>query len=464
MSPRRMLRHRRVDSRRDALCAAVAVMCAACEPAAAAVTYWTVNSCDDANSGAGTVGTLRYAAAHAAPGDVINMSSLACGEISLTTGAIKVTQGDLRILGPGQAKLVIFGKYEKDRIFNHTGAGVLDLEYFSMSGGYVATTTATARGGCVSSAGTVTLNGVTAAYCTAKSDSGYVYGGAVYAAKGLNIKGGSLLRQNTVSGSTDVAGGGAFTPGPLLLEYSTIADNSAIGGSFGGIGAFGSASIKGSTISGNHADRYMGGIGVGDDFVSSVTMINSTVSGNSSAYVVGGMRAMAATIDIRNSTIVHNSAPPCNVFNFAAGLDLIPVGYSTMTLESSLLANNACGGAQNDLSVSASGSSIGPIGGSNNFVRTPSAAVPPDTIEGACPLLGTLRHNGGRTKTHALLSKSPAIDLGVDSGKNNDQRKSDVVNGSFVLYARVSGPFADIGAYEVQQDDIVFNTGFDGCP
>jgi hypothetical protein len=49
-----------------------------------------------------------------------------------------------------------------------------------------------------------------------------------------------------------------------------------------------------------------------------------------------------------------------------------------------------------------------------------------------------------------------------------DQRSGMAVNGS-MDYLRVSGPIgdpnpvADIGAYEVQQDGILFNTNFDGC-
>jgi hypothetical protein len=31
-------------------------------------------------------------------------------------------------------------------------------------------------------------------------------------------------------------------------------------------------------------------------------------------------------------------------------------------------------------------------------------------------------------------------------------------------FARASNAVADIGAYEVQQGDVVFNNGFDGCP
>ena len=94
--------------------------------------------------------------------------------------------------------------------------------------------------------------------------------------------------------------------------------------------------------------------------------------------------------------------------------------------------------------------------------------MPDDTKKGQCPLLGMLRNNGGPTNTHALLSKSPAIDNGnyVFGGPGSfEQRGSAAVNGS-TDYVRVSGITmkADIGAYEVQQDDIVFNADFEGCP
>ena len=73
---------------------------------------------------------------------------------------------------------------------------------------------------------------------------------------------------------------------------------------------------------------------------------------------------------------------------------------------------------------------------------------------GVCPLLGPLRDNGGPTKTHALLSKSPGIDEGDAGAALYDQRG----------FWRVSGLSADIGAYEIDQADVVFNSGFDGCP
>lgn len=77
----------------------------------------------------------------------------------------------------------------------------------------------------------------------------------------------------------------------------------------------------------------------------------------------------------------------------------------------------------------------------------------PDPQKITCPLLGELRDNGGPTKTHALLSGSPAIDTGNDVlGINEDQRGS----------SRDASP--DIGAYEVDQKEIVFNANMEGCP
>ena len=94
--------------------------------------------------------------------------------------------------------------------------------------------------------------------------------------------------------------------------------------------------------------------------------------------------------------------------------------------------------------------------GSGNLVRATSAAMPMGTITGACPLLGPLRNNGGTTQTRALLSHSPAIDAGNNTTLlTHDQRGAPNV--------RTSGAMTDIGAYEVQQEDVLFNGGFEGC-
>ena len=90
--------------------------------------------------------------------------------------------------------------------------------------------------------------------------------------------------------------------------------------------------------------------------------------------------------------------------------------------------------------------------------------LPSDTIFSSCPQLGQLRDNGGLTQTHALLSRSPAIDTGNNTADlNEDQRGVLADPGPPYPYPRVLGSHADIGAYEVNQDDIVFNNDFEGC-
>jgi hypothetical protein len=134
-----------------------------------------------------------------------------------------------------------------------------------------------------------------------------------------------------------------------------------------------------------------------------------------------------------------------------------------VNLQSSLLSDNTQGMSENDLSTSVDAGTSITISGANNLVRKSSVTLPPGTIQLSCPVLGPLRNNGGTTLTHALSSRSPAIDTGNNNAINPlsglpfayDQRRSP--------YVRVSGTFADIGAYEVDQVDVIFNSSFEGC-
>jgi len=57
-----------------------------------------------------------------------------------------------------------------------------------------------------------------------------------------------------------------------------------------------------------------------------------------------------------------------------------------------------------------------------------------------------------------LASNSIAIDAGSNpKGYSTDQR------GNATLYPRLSGAGTDVGAYEVNQADIIFVTGIEGC-
>jgi len=94
------------------------------------------------------------------------------------------------------------------------------------------------------------------------------------------------------------------------------------------------------------------------------------------------------------------------------------------------------------------------------FASASGAVLPSSGLVSACPLLGPLRNNGGTTKTHQLFSHSPAFDVGNDTstatGAHYDQRGTG--------FPRNLGINPDIGALEVDQNEIVFNAGFDGCP
>lgn len=120
-----------------------------------------------------------------------------------------------------------------------------------------------------------------------------------------------------------------------------------------------------------------------------------------------------------------------------------------------MFSNNTFGSSQYDLSIK-NGSTVA---GTNNMVHVTGSEVPAGTKLGAlgCPLLAPLRDNGGPTLTHALASSSPA----VDAGNNLAALTADQRGAPFV---RVSGPAADIGAYEVDKSEVIMAAGFEGCP
>jgi hypothetical protein len=292
---------------------------------------------------------------------------------------------------------------------------------------------------------------------------------------GAHVVGGLKLRKTTLSSNKADGGvslGGGALAGGFYSYYSTIDGNSATssGGRGGAIYSNGSAVLKNSTVSNNTTDGNIGGLDLyGGDYVSkTLTVTNSTISGNSGGNLMGGMYADAGTVDIFNTTIAFNTAGVGKTTVYLApGLAVAArPGANTIRLYSSIFAQNYYGSSESDLSTANSNPSIA---GSDNLVRVAAANVPIGTST-ACPLLGVLRNNGGRTSTHALLSGSPAIDAGDSINVNDyDQRGSTVNNGTALNYIRVSGPIgdlsprADMGAYEVQQNDIVFDASFDGC-
>jgi hypothetical protein len=439
----------------------------------------TVTNCMDSGPG-----SLRAVVAAAADSETIDMTGLAlvCSTISLKTGAITILQNNLNLNGPGVNNLSVSGKYattiENDRIFNHQGSGLLHVQDLSIIYGSLSSSAVNEYGGCIYSRGSVFLSHVNMYLCKAHATGHVARGGAIFTANELTANYSTIV-QNEATGDFG-QGGGAFIGGNFSGKYSSIANNTATGvpsylttASGGGLYLGGSATITGSTISGNHSSDHEGGINIASPVPSSHSAVitNSTISGNSAGFLVGGISSNIATT-LQNSTIAFNTAGAgytSPTARFSPGLAFRTTSTSfAVNLQSSLLSNNTYGSitglTENDFSILAGGGTTITVSGANNLVRRGTSATPADTIHISCPLLGPLRNNGGPTLTHALSSRSPAIDTGNDNAINPvtalpfayDQRRSP--------HARALGGAADIGAYEVDQVDSIFNTGLEGCP
>ncbi|HEY6986700.1 MAG TPA: choice-of-anchor Q domain-containing protein, partial [Rhodanobacteraceae bacterium] len=428
-------------------------------------------------------GSLRAAVASAADGDTVDLTHLSCSRITLTSGRI-ATSHALLLIGPGSARLTIDGN-GTDRIFEEDANVELALYFLSVANGY-----SYSRGGCISSAGPLLLDGVTVSGCRVISSTGIqryegggvfaeadlslistqIVGNEVYSPLGIAFGGGVsargelILQESTIttnvahSGVTNghVAAGGAYVRGNFVAKYSIVSNNTAAspfvaehdeavtgvgGGLGGGVTCGGTATVRYSTISGNAAG-YMGGLAIfGNAATSSSLLLDSTVTGNHATQgSVGGVFSLTP-ITIANSTIAFNT----ETNSLGAGLY---EGNYAADLESTIIADN--GGGSPPLDIGANG--MASFTGANNLVmRTGTAAVPADTLHGD-PHLLPLADNGGMTRVHALAADSIAIGSG-----NNVQSVAFDQRG--YTFARIVGAVADIGAFEFNPDQI-FASGF----
>ena len=349
-------------------------------------TALVVANCNDDGNG-----SLRDAVARAHSGDTVDMSALTCGVITLSTGAIQTALDDLTLRGPGPEVLTIDGTRqagEPDSVLVHSGSGTLRVDSLKIAN----------------------ANG----YC---------------------IKGGSLyLVHSTVTACGDGSskGGGVSALRGFTMYSSTISDNLGIGVS--AAYAEGSVVIDRSTISGNRAFSCSGfafGNLLLGSYGANVRISNSTVSGNyaTSLYSAG---CVIMPLSISNSTFAFNA-------NGESG-SALRVAFTTATIESSIFASAQ---GTNDLEFHSGGVVTGHdnvvLRDYNNNLNSGQTHLS-GTLH-VDPLLLPLADNGGPTLTHALAPGSPAIDAGNNSAQlATDQRG----------FARVVGPGADIGAFEVQ--------------
>lgn len=407
------------------------------------------SNCNDSGPG-----SLRDTIANAVAGDTIDLTQMACSEITLSSGEIQVTVGYLKLLGPGadgtsNHHLTIYGGASdglRNRIFD--AGGTLIVSGLKLADARYEGFGASARGGCINAAGDLTIEDSILVGCEIDAPAGsggLAFGGAIYAQKDLSVTNSIITSSIAYSATGAAYGGGISASGFVTVQNSTISYNAAWGAAASGGGlavvGWGDVTIFGSTISGNEAD-FDGGMRVSTLGASTIT--NSTLSGNYASMYVGGASFASGMVALKNSTVTRNTA---NLANFGVGI----YSYVDVTARSTIVADNVALSSGTTLDLVAPA-----IAGSANLIPSASADVPPDTIT-ACPRLATLRDNGGPTPTHALIAGSPGIDAGSNTiPLDTDQRGA-------LPFKRVFGASADIGAYEWQGelDDHIFRSALE---
>ena len=347
-------------------------------------------------------------------------------------------------------------------------------------------------GGAISNNGTLMISSSTLSVNAASRDGGCIYNHA---------RGRVVVNNSTFFGNTTLLVGGAIINyGTLMLNNSTLSGNSVTGinSSGGGISNHdgGTAVVRNSTISGNSCASGLGGgifsgsnntlvvtnLTVSNSTVSgngaiygggisntlgTVTVSNSTLSGNVAFYGGGGIFNDRATMAVSNSTLVGNTATNDSGGIFGAGGGISMSGYGgTLDLNNSIVAANSADAAGPDIFGTVSS-------GDYNLVQNTDGATLPGNhnITGQSPNVGPLQNNSGPTKTHALLSGSPAINAGSNAlvppdysdqdGDGNttepvpyDQRGRNTAPGE-LGFNRITGTAVDIGAFELQSDPVI---------
>ncbi|HEY0738464.1 MAG TPA: family 16 glycosylhydrolase [Herpetosiphonaceae bacterium] len=354
----------------------------------------------NADSGAGS---LRQALASVCDGGTISFAPSLSGQtIALSTAELTVAKS-VKIDGSAAQNLTISGGGTVRPFVINAGVSAT-IQNLTIANGY-----GFELAGGILNNGTLTLDHVTIANNTVTtSGQDYWKGGAgVYsgASSGLTIRN-STIRDNTVTGG-DGGGVYAFTGTQVTIDRSTISGNTSsnVGG---GIRTLGDAQIVNSTISGNTAGAWHGGAFFHTDGTMSV--VNSTIANNTSpsgasgGAFVGTFGDSSPTLSLTNTIVAGNSGWQCQAERAGSGLVTLASGGHNLASDGSCQLT-----AAGDL---------------------PSTA----------PQLGALADNGGPTRTHLLLSGSPAINAADAAAcPATDQRG----------ISRPQGAGCDIGAVEV---------------
>jgi hypothetical protein len=393
---------------------------------AAGATYTVTNTND---SGAGSLRSALWTADATAADDVIVFDIQGCPNnvctIVLTSGQLTIraasTVGKLAIINAGGPGSLVISGNNSTVIFFAQANSNLSIEGITIEKG-------TAGIWVQYWGGELRVSNSVIRRCNGSGIAGY---------------GTITVEDSEISENMSTVGGGIqFYGYELFIERSEIKQNTAVLG--GGIRLHGDGAItvRDSTIADNVAQEYGGAIDIFPDYGGGALLENSTVSGNHAGDFGGGFSATGGGkygytgIKLTNSTLTGNSA------QVGGGI----AGFCSVATRNSIIAGNSATQFPDIYPYLATVYDLG-----NNILAG-----------GPTLLLGPLAHNGGRTRTHALLPGSPAINAGnscvlAENGCGDG-------NSALVLDQRGSNRVGnvDIGAFERTPSRTRFDFDADG--
>ncbi len=293
------------------------------------------------------------------------------------------------------------------------------------------------------------------------SNTATTYGGGIYNVQSPSV---IMITNSTISSNTAKYGGGIsnHTNGQVVMTNTTISHNTGLLGSGGGINNVGDARMTMvNTQIRNNRTKYGGG-GILNLNDGQVVMVNTTVHSNTTQSGIGGgiHQSNDAQVVMTNSTISHNTAPSGGGgIASAPSNTMVTMVNSTVSYNSGpMIYNFGTFNIKNSI-VAHSLSSLNCFNDSGGIITSNGYNLSNDATcsftntgdqQNTNSLLGPLATNGGPTTglngedpmlTHALLSGSPALDMG-QCDVSTDQR-GETRPGSFTAVC-------DIGAYEAQ--------------
>jgi hypothetical protein len=242
--------------------------------------------------------------------------------------------------------------------------------------------------------------------------------------------GNASISRSRISGNTAIGNGGGVyvNGGHLSIGKSTIASNTA-GGSGGGIYVRNSGgpllTLSQSTVSSNFAGAYPGGGGGLYAFDGTTTLTNDTFAKNRTGGDGGGIEVNDGLVQLNAVTVADNRADSDGLGSGDGG-GLGATAGGIMRSRNSLVARNTTTDAAGSNCFMTNGGHVDSLG--HNLVGGLSGcawtAGSGDRLNRLLSKIkiGSLRNNGGPTKTIALKDGSQAINHADGMAPGRDQR------------------------------------------